>query len=151
MRRNIFAIHTDLYPRNEVPLRYVLHKLECFFFLKRSETGRELPVLSTFKIEDANCLFTAITHAVCVFAALLLLRFWCVNSYFLSFVTLTNAICLLGTLTHVFCLFFPLTSTICFFILCQDMPFYVPVILSLWHILFPFAGLANSYVALFSQ
>ena len=48
--------------------------------------------------------------------------------------------------------FFSLTSTISLFIaLAQDILFYVAVILSLWHILFPFAGLANNYEALFSR
>ena len=51
-----------------------------------------------------------------------------------------------------FSLFFSLTSTISLFIvLAQDMLFYVAVILSLWHILFPFAGLANNYEALLSR
>ena len=124
----------------------MLHKLECLLFLKRSETGGDLSLIPSSKIEDAICLFTVVIHAVCYFIAVLLLSLWRVNLYFLSFVTLANAIC-------TFFAFFPqLTSTICLFIaLTQGMLLYVAAILSLWHILLSFAGLASSYVALFSR
>ena len=130
----------------------MLHKLECFLFLKRIETGRELSVLSSSKIEDAICLFAAITHAVCLFAALLLLRFWGVNLYFLSFVTLANASCLLGTLTHAFCLFFPINfHYLSFYRIGTRHAFLCSSdFVTLAHPI-PFAGLANSYVALFSR
>ena len=113
--------------------------LNAFYFQKWSETGRELSLLSFSKIVDTICLFTATIHAVCLFAALSLLSFdkcywlsWDFNTCFLPFFSLTSTISL-------------------FIVLAQDMLFYVAVILSLWHILFPFAGLANNYEALFSR
>ena len=80
---------------------------DFYLFLKRSETGRESSKISSSKIEDAISLFMVITHAVCLFAAVLLLSLWRVNLYLFSFVAMTNVICFIGTLTHVFCLFFP--------------------------------------------
>ena len=123
----------------------MLHKLECLLFFKMSQTGGELSLISSSKIEDAICLFTGNTRCLLFYCSIIIKPLACQ--------LVVSIFCHVGKCNlHVFCLFSQLTSTICLFIaLAQGMLLYVAAILSLWHILFSFAGLASSYVALFSR
>ena len=159
MRRNIFASHTNLYPRNEISLRclrsFICATQTWMFFIFKKEWNWKITICA-FLLQDRGChlsLYRGNENTCCLsFCCSIIIKLlacWLVLS---TFCHVEKCYLLSWDLTHVFCLFPPLPSTICLFIaLAQDMVFYVAVILSFWHIPFLFVVLENSYVALFTR